>query len=78
MTTFCKLFTNIIWFMFFTDILRFTVNMIHENYCFGSQIFRELMVYIVWIAGIIAITYLIWRSYVIQQFNYQISRPKVR
>lgn len=60
MITFWKVLGNIIAFMCFTDVLRFTVKMIHENYLFGSQIFKELMVYIVWLAGTVVITYLIW------------------
>ena len=62
MATFCKLFTNIIGFMFFTDVMRLIVREIQDNYCFSkARMLHEGIIYVVWIAETVAITYFIWR-----------------
>lgn len=61
MTELFKLLGNIVGFVAFTDALRFVINSIGNDKCFGNS-FSKTLVYLIWAVGTFAITYFIWRS----------------
>lgn len=64
MIVFWKVMGNLLAFMMYTDILRFTFREIRSNYCFGSPIaiMSEIVLYVLWIGGTVAFTYAIWMA----------------